>query len=220
MKTAKVSSLVLDFEIYPRTDVNSTNVSQIVEATVSGVEMPPVLIDRKSRRVIDGFHRCKAATRINGDDAEVGIIERSFKNDSEMLLEAIRLNSSHGYKLDSCDRTRCVILAAKLQITDSALGQALNVTTDRLAKLRNTRICPNGKLSVPIKTTIKHMAGQTLTARQKQANDRLSGMGQTFYVNQLIELFEADLIDWTNDQFIARIETLRALIEGALVLRN
>src|SRR5271155_2464210 len=64
MKTIALSELVLDFDIYPRVDVDTTNVSRIQDAITAKVAMPPLVIDKTSKRIIDGFHRYKAYRHI------------------------------------------------------------------------------------------------------------------------------------------------------------
>ena len=65
-----------------------------------------------------------------------------------------------------------------------------------------------------MKQTIRHMAGKNLNEGQVTANDKLSGMNQLFYVNQLITLIENDLIDYSNEDLIEGLTKLQDLISG------
>src|SRR5208283_55156 len=60
MKKIALSELILDPEIYPRAEVSSMNVSSIKNALRAGITLPPIIIDKKSRRIIDGAHRVTA----------------------------------------------------------------------------------------------------------------------------------------------------------------
>ena len=66
---------------------------------------------------------------------------------------------------------------------------------------------------VPLKHTIRHMAGKKLTKKQAVANKRLGGMNQMFYVNQVITLIDSDLLDTDNVELMKRIETLAQLLQ-------
>jgi len=74
-----------------------------------------------------------------------------------------------------------------------------------------------GKLTVPLKQTIRHMRGRNLTKEQSAANDKLSGMNQSFYVNQLITLIESKLLDSEDEQLFERLKHLHGLLEELLV---
>jgi hypothetical protein len=220
MKKMKVASLVFDFDFYPRNNINPHNVNCIAEAIVAGVEMPPGIIDKKSRRIVDGFHRGRAYAKVYGDDAEMLVVEKNYANDAEMFLDAMRYNASHGCALDSSDRAHCIILSERLNIPLDAVAGALHMTTDKLSALRNGRIAKtSGGLSVPLKRTIQSFAGRRLTKRQVEANDKLSGMNQSFYANQLIELIESDLLDVSDENLMDRLRVLNGLLDGVLAAK-
>ena len=67
MRSILVSALMLDYNLYPRHVVDEQHVHYIVEAMRSGAEMPPVVADKRSKRVIDGFHRVTAVKKMHGD---------------------------------------------------------------------------------------------------------------------------------------------------------
>lgn len=217
MKKYKVSELVLDFDVYPRGQVDSQHASYIAAAIEAGVEMPPAIIEKKTKRIVDGAHRHRAIRSVHGDDAMMECVERSYKTEADLLLDAIRLNANHGRILTQFDRTRCITLAAKLSIDDSLLADAMSVNVDKLAELRTDRTARDAGLVIPLKRTIRHMAGQSLNKRQVQANSRLSGMNQAFYVNQLIELIESGLLNTNDPKLMERLELLRTLIDTLAV---
>ena len=221
MRKIKVSELVLDYDFYPRSSVDAQNVGYIAEAMAAGMELPPIVIDKKSKRVIDGFHRVKAMIRANKGDTNVPItaIERSYPNDAEMFLDAVRLNASHGSKLTSFDRSHSLIIADRLSVDPDAIATAMNMTIAATGKLRVDRVAQTIRAgsSIPLKQTIKHMAGKKLTKAQVEANKRLGGMNQVHYANQLITLIENDLLDLGNEKLIERLSRLGELIGGLAV---
>lgn len=218
MKRMKAAELVLDFDLYPRNNVDSHNVKNITDALAAGASLPAVVIDKKSKRVIDGFHRTKAVLRLYGEDAEIDVIEKVYKDESEMFLDAMRYNASHGAKLDPCDRTRCTIIAERLHIPLDMVAGALHMPVEKLGHLRTDRTATAGGLTVPLKRTIsEQFAGKKLTKRQQEANVKLSGMQQVFYVNQVIELLEAKMLDTSDERLMERLQVLHGLMEEVLV---
>src|SRR6185369_1713366 len=115
---------------------------------------------------------------------------KQYRNEREIFLDAMRYNASHGAKLDSCDRTHCLLVAERLKIPAEDVAGALHIAVDKLAALRVDRTARSGSLTIPLKRTIQWKAGAALTKEQVSANTRLSGMNQQFYANQLITLME------------------------------
>ncbi len=217
MKSIRAAELILDFCLYPRNNVDSHNVTNLVDALAAGAELPPVVIDKKSKRVIDGFHRVKAHLKFLGDDAKVEVIEKTYNNEAAMFLDAMKYNASHGAKLDPCDRTHCLIIAESLSIPLDQVAGALHMNVDKLASLKADRTATTNGLTVPLKRTIRNMAGKKLTNRQQQANKRLSGMNQAFYANQLIELIESEMLDLEDENLMGSLKKLHELLEGVLI---
>ena len=217
IKRVKAASLVLDFNLYPRGTVDSQRVGYLVEALIAGDKLPPVIADSKSKRVIDGFHRDKAAIRFEGEDAEIDVEFRYYKNEAEMLLEAAELNARHGKPLDRHDRVHFFLLAKQQGISLDKVATALHTTPEKLEQLLDKRVAKSAKGGkgepVALKRTIEHMAGKTLTAGQQTANKSLGGMTQVFIFNQAIRLLEEDLVNVANPHVIAAIDRLKLALK-------
>ena len=212
MRKIKASELVMDFDLYPRRTIDAHNVAEIAQAMRLGVAMPAIVICKRSKRVVDGFHRLRAFIRVHGEKAKIECAEKMYKNDGEMFVDAVRYNAAHGRKLNTCDKAHCALKAHALKIDDDFMATAMHVEPAYLKDLRVDRSAVDGELRVPIKRTISHMAGQQLTKRQVIANDKLSGMNQVFYVNQIIELIEAKLLDKDNAELFERMAYLGELL--------
>lgn len=220
-KKMKVSELVFDYDLYPRGQVSSTDVSMMIEARKSGKNFPPILVDRRSKRIIDGFHRAKMEMRLHGADATITVQLKQYPNEAAMYRDAMRLNAEHGRKLSTWDRLHALGRATELGIDIDEVADDLNMTVEALGKLRTERI---GELrtagakpeDVPLKRTLRHLGGKELTARQVAANRRLSGMNQAFYANQLIELIECGGLNTADDSLMERLSILRRLLDGLL----
>lgn len=215
MRKLKLSELILDFDLYPRSSIDSHHASEMQRSVSAGSELPPIVIDKKSKRVVDGFHRHRVYSRLYGVSHEVEVVEKSYANDAELFLDAARYNSSHGLKMDTHDKSHFVLRAIQLGIDDEAIAGALHVATKYIGELRVGRTATTKEgLTAAIKRTIQHKAGKELSKEQWSANDKLSGMNQVFYVNQIILLIESDLLDETNEELMRRLLVLGGLIDS------
>jgi hypothetical protein len=216
MKTVPISELVEDFSIYPRFSVDQQHVTHLADVLLAGKKLPPILVDKKSKRIVDGIHRKRAYQRAFGDNARVPVLERVFASEKEMVKEAARANAAHGRRMTSIDFVRVILRCEELEIPTEEIAEILQLTVERVneLKLDRTARAEPGSMYVPIKRTIGHMHGKDLTQQQVVANGHLGGMNQAFYVNQLITLIESDLLDKENEQLQERLRKLFELLEA------
>jgi len=224
MKEYRLGDLVLDYTIYPRKQIDSYHVHIIVDAIQNGAELPPIVIEKKTKRVVDGFHRHTAYKRVSGDNPEclVMCIEKNYKSEKDLFLDSMRFNASHGRTLSKYDRVHCLNVARELDIPDKDVAKILHIPPKDVQTLsvNRTAIRGNGKQRLePIKGTIGHKAGQQLSDEQWQANTKLGGMKQSFYVNQLITLIENELIDTQDEKLMERLQRLGELLDGFLAAK-
>ncbi|UCG53608.1 MAG: ParB N-terminal domain-containing protein [Candidatus Latescibacterota bacterium] len=212
--TIEAASLVQDMDYYPRTDIDTTRIGYLVESIAAGVNLPPVIADEKTKIVVDGYHRIRAAMRFEGEGAKIKVILRSYPNKKELFLDVARLNSSHGLMLNRADRVRCSLIAKRLGIPDGEIAKALNMRRESFLDLVKTRTAKHARTRAPVvlKSTVKHYAGKALSAKQVAINDKLGGMRATFYVNQVILLIEGDFIDMGNEELLERLKVLKGLL--------
>lgn len=216
MRQIKVGELVLDFNLYPRLTVSAQHATYLRGAIEAGATIPPVVICAKSLRVVDGFHRCRAYSELYGADHVIDVIAKKYRTEAEILLDAMRLNSSHGANLTRYDRVHCMLLSEKLELTLDQIGTALSMTPESLSELREGRVAMtlSGKRlnPTPLKQSIRHMSGKTLTAEQVATNAKLSGMSAGFHVSQLILLINNDLLNTSDENLMTKLKLLGTLI--------
>jgi ParB-like chromosome segregation protein Spo0J len=221
MRMINANQLVFDQDLYPRGEVDKQNVTYIVRALEAGKVMPPIVIDKASKRIVDGIHRWHAHRQYAGDETvQVECIEKSYKSDAELFLDAAQLNASHGQNLTMFDRTRCVMIAQRLHIPDNAIAGALNMTQDKVGAMKQERTgymrSANGRgvtsftkdRIIPLKRSIRHMAGRLLTQKQAEANEKLSGMDAIFHVLQLLTMIDNDLLDLSDARLRSKLVEL------------
>jgi hypothetical protein len=214
-----IADLVLDYEIYPRQTVDATHVSHLCQAIASGTEIPPIIICKKTNRVIDGFHRIMAIKKLYGEDADVEVVKKQYKNEAHTLLDAIKYNADHGRKLDRCDRIRCVHLAKQMKLSVSAIGEVLHMKREALEALVVDRTAFNTKagLTIALKPSVSHLRGKKLTHEQIEANKKIGGNQALFYVHQLqLILNTPNFLDEDNEPLVTELRNLGSLIEKTL----
>lgn len=212
MKVA-LADLVEDLDLYPRTQVSSVNVSNLVAALQAGCALPTPVVDRESKRIIDGVHRCRAYRREFGPEASIEVEFQDFESDVEMFAAAVRLNTSHGLPLQEIEKRRIVLRMRDMGADPDAIATVLRVTPDRVQRLvfhSATTSIGGGKLKVePLKRPVFHMRGQELTSAQAKAIRSAPGTAYALLVRQLREALQHSLIDSSDESLMGGLEALK-----------
>jgi len=208
-----LSELVEDLDVYPRAAVFSGHVSELEEAFRAGAELPPPVIDARSKRIVDGFHRVRMYRRVLGPDAEIEVELRRYRSMAELFLDAVALNGSHGRRMSSFDIARCARIAETLAIDPDQIATVLSVRPERLGSIRAVKeaVTVEGT-RVPIRRGLAHLAGRTLSPRQVQAARTIGGQTPLYHANQLIELVESASLPTDDAVLMARLAFLRDLL--------
>lgn len=117
----------------PRLAGESPEHVQVLAAAQS--QLPPIIVHRGTMRVIDGFHRLKAA-RLQG---ATKIAVRFFDGDeAEAFVLAVKLNVTHGLPLALADRKRAAerIIASHLQWSDRKVASVTGISPGTVGDIR------------------------------------------------------------------------------------
>lgn len=221
MTSLPLASLVEDYSIYPRHAVDDANVSSLVNALKAGATLPPIVIDRRSRRISDGWHRVRAYKRVLGPEGVVTVEEIDYGDDVEMLKDAIRRNASHGRKLDMIDQVRSVELCRERGVDASIIAEILHIPPERVKKLevRIARVEKSGAgvipgtLTVALKRSAGHFAGREMTAEQLEAHNGAPGVSYLLIARQLTEGIRAGLLNRADDKLLESLRELAEVLE-------
>jgi hypothetical protein len=157
--------------------------------------MPPILIDKKTSTVIDGWHRYTAYERLYGPEYEIAVIAKTYRNRETMLADAVAANIGRGHDLTPWDYLRCVELAEQVGMPLETLAKLIQWRPERLVAYRDSKM---GKTlddrKLALKRSIRHRMNKPLNEAQEAANEHLSGMSPMFHINQLVTLIETDLL--------------------------
>ena len=204
-KQIKVSDLVLDYNLYPRTETSKVHISQMAEALEAGVKFPPIIVDAKSLRVVDGFHRVEAYKRLKRETIEAEL--REYPSEAELFAEAARLNASHGRPLSPYDRKRIVLRLKELGFERERIAEIIQARVETVDQiLRDTALYKGN--AVPVKRGLETLKRKKITEPQKRLVEKWGGMSPLFYVNQVIAYLEADAWDPNNRKFAERMDYL------------
>ncbi|MFJ6611196.1 ParB N-terminal domain-containing protein [Streptomyces sp. NPDC091289] len=98
-------------------------------------QLPPILVDRRTMRVIDGRHRL-AAARLRGQQA---ISVRFFDGSADdAFLRAVEANVTHGLPLSQADRCAAAerIVATHPHLSDRSIARASGLGAKTVAAIR------------------------------------------------------------------------------------
>lgn len=186
-----LAELVEDLGIYPRGSVSEVHVSDLVLALDAGNALPPPVIDRDTRKLVDGFHRARAYRKRLGEDGVIECDIREFADDAAMLLESARLNSVQGLRLGRYDQRVTVIKARQLGIADDDTAGALGVTPVRLKSI-TVMTAESETGPVPLKRGVQHLGGRYLTGGQMLEIRRMRGGSARGKATELARLLRED----------------------------
>jgi ParB-like nuclease domain len=192
-----VASLEFDRDLYPRIDVSEYHVSEIVRAMDGGHSLPPVIADRKTRKLVDGTHRWHAAIR--KEVQEIAVEWRDYADEAEMFKDACLLNSAHGLNFTSRDRLKVIEIGQKFGLKDVDFSLLLRTSTSYVQAImpRIANVPGNGGRieRVPLKASVRHLSGQTITPEQADAiKGNAPGTSYLLVARQLISAVEHDLL--------------------------
>lgn len=219
--SCKASELVEDFDLYPRVDVDSYHVNQLAEAIRAGADLPPIIADEKTKRIIDGFHRRRAFMRVGKDsetvdeDPLVPVEYRSYRTESDMFVDAMKYNSRHGRNMTAQDKTRASLIAQRLGIEAKVIAIVLNIQPTTLKEIKSHVATVEGtRTKVPLKLPVRHLSGGTITDEQEKAMPHVSGSHYLYHVNQLLLAIRKDLLDRKNEKLMEGLKTLATEIRN------
>lgn len=210
------ATLVEDLELYPRNQISDTHINELVKALVSGAELPPIIVDRASKRIVDGVHRRRAWLKFSGEDATCAVEFRDFESDAALYIEAVRLNAAHGRRLDRHDQTRIVLKLQELHVDDRTIASTLLVPEQEVRTLAVRIVYDSVGTAVPQKRGLEHMRGKTLSSEQIDAMKtvRSAEVGRLAY--ELTKLLEHELVDYEDPLVDERLRQLSHAVAGAL----
>jgi hypothetical protein len=198
IKKIKLSLLIFDYDVYPRHKISSFHVNELCQIIKSGKQIDPIRWDKRTKVILDGFHRTSAYKNIYGLDYEVEGVEIDCKDKADMILKSIEYNSKHGLQLSAWDKARCILIAKMNNIKNELIKEALGITDERFSDLRNR--------TVDIKDEKGNVIGQT---QLKRGQDNIAKKKDGRYVTRK----EADIIEGDSTTGLKAETRIKTLIK-------
>lgn len=204
-------SLVFDSELYPRSDVDTMHVRSLVEAMQSGADLPAVVVEAKTLRVTDGWHRSRAYHRLGKPIPKVQCWH--YDNDTEALRHAVELNSGHGLRLTETDRRRIASILSQQNVPVDEIAVVLHVPPPKVVKLISQVAVTGGGEHVALKNSVRSLAGTVLTDGQREAIRTAPGTNYALLARQLAEALENRLLPEEDERLEELLRRLRVLLD-------
>ncbi|WP_037642837.1 ParB/RepB/Spo0J family partition protein [Streptomyces bicolor] len=176
-QTAEVPVAVLTAGESPRsTGEDEEHISILAE---SEEQFPPILVDRRTMRVIDGMHRL-AAARLRGQQT---IAVRFFDGSADdAFLRGVEANVTHGLPLSQADRCAAAerIVATHPHMSDRSIARASGLGAKTVAAIRrrscadpqeNARVGRDGRVR-PLSSVQGRQRAAEVLAEHPQASLR------------------------------------------------
>lgn len=158
--------LVEDWGLYPRGQVDNSNVRDLADALQAGEELPPMVVEESTGRIIDGFHRRRAYIRVFGADHKVPVTLRTYEEEGKAFADAVRLNRSHGRKLNSSDLIKSLHRLREMGVDEEEIMTVLRIPKARVDKLTFRVAVDEADEPVPLKGGDAHLQGRILDSEQ------------------------------------------------------
>jgi hypothetical protein len=191
-KKIPIEKIAIDASLYPRSGVNDFTIHRMVAALQVGTILPPIIIEAKTLRLVDGRHRYETHKREGLKTIEVE--EKVYKNEADLFADAVRFNIGHGQPLDTYSVRNAIIRLETYGYSKEAISEVVRLPLDDIKKIEKRGFAndESGK-SIALKGGLSHLAGHTLDKQQREINRRYSGPKAVFFVRQIAGLLANDM---------------------------
>ncbi len=111
-----VSKIVIDRELYPRTQLDTEVCEKYATALTLG-EIFPEIVLTKDYVLIDGYHRLEATKKVGKDKIRALVLTQDII-DSERFVLAVELNLRHGKAFTDIDHEKIITISSQKNIAE------------------------------------------------------------------------------------------------------
>ena len=177
---AVVSVPVLGLRPADSPRLNGEDKAHIARLAETEAPLPPILVDKRTMRVIDGMHRLMAASLQGRETIDVVFFEGS---EADIFLHAVQENVAHGLPLSQADRRAAAerIIVSHSHMSDRAIGHTVGLAAKTVAGIRkrssedvpqsNARVGRDGRVR-PLNSGEGRRRAAELLAEQPRASLR------------------------------------------------
>jgi hypothetical protein len=221
--TVAISDLKFDPTIYPRQNVDDHHIRQMCDSIEGGETLPPIVVEKKSKRIVDGVHRYHAALRRGAK--RIDCVLKTYASEVDLFREAVMLNTGIGLKLGTDDTLKVIEIAERLDLKEIDISSMLRTSIAHLRMIKprfgtveETVAGVKQLRRVPLKGSIRHMAGEQITPDQAKAIESAPGQSYLLSVRQLLDACRYDLLPpkIKNPALWSELEALRVVLNDLL----
>jgi len=190
----KITDIILDYNIYPRHEVERLRVNEYYNSLQAGAKFPPIIICADTKRIADGFHRTEMYKKAKVEVIEVEMYK--FENEAELIWWSINWNAQHGLKLTKYDTGRCLNIGREYGLSDEKIAQALCMTVDKIYSMERDRIRINSDTGKPVevKKVISNITSTHVTSEQMRVQKPFNAMGADYNIKRSIDTLVYNLL--------------------------
>jgi hypothetical protein len=193
----RLAQLVHDEAFYPRHVVSTMHVRELVQAYGAGKDLPPIVVEADTYRIVDGVHRTRALLDILGPDGVATVEVRQYACAADLMRDVAQRNAEHGLRYGLDDRVRCVALLEHYGVPPKEIALALSIRTEDLPALQvrifevppqtpgmipgTNKVAVTGAPWHQLRRTPEH----TLTREQARALESAPGTNYPLLIRQL-----------------------------------
>jgi len=205
----QLEDLVNDSSIFPRGSVSDIQVNRLIQAMDAGVKVPPITVEKSTKRIVDGWHRTEASRRQGLKTIEA--IAKSYASEADLFADAVRLNIDHGLPLTSYHVRAAIVKLEQYGFERVKIGEVVRMTVEQIEKIERGFASDEQGEPVALKSGLSNMRGATLSEAQLAVNRKYSGPKAVFFIRQLKGVIENDMWPTDHPTFAAEMDELCAL---------
>lgn len=229
-KRIAVGLLVLNFDYYPRSKVNSKNTAGIKDGIKAGNKIPPIVAWKGRNWIADGFHRYYAYMQTMGADFALDVELVDYANEGEFFLDSVVRNSTHGQQLTTEDAARIVLLSDQIGLPRERLEGIHLLNRERLDKVASLRATMaddvitseqmfniDGVQNVALKSVAREFSGIELNQEQVNALAIANATPKLVLLRQVEAFLLAGMFSHQHSKTYSYIKNINALTARWLV---
>lgn len=224
-KKVKVLELVMDWKLWPRHEagkLDTTNLAKLRDILKSGRSFnTPMIVDSKSLRITNGFHRSRAFLDVFGDDVEAEVILRDYADETAMRIDSARQANSGDLQLTPKDKVHFALGMRRDRVPWPLIADALDMDVERVRKLVEGRsITTQDGVRIAVSAAVaplaEHLEGRKADSEQEHFARTANGSPPAMHVRMTLNALRAEGAIVYDEKMISMLRELWEVI-GAIL---
>jgi ParB-like chromosome segregation protein Spo0J len=143
----RLTEIKLDADLWPRAREDKKTVEHYTEIFE---ELPPIAVQKRTGKLVDGWHRFYAASKLGLSEVQV---EEVDVPDNLVFAEAVKRNLKHGLPLKRRERDRAILRMSEASLSAHQIANIIGchqTTVSRILKAATAQIPSDAAASLPL----------------------------------------------------------------------